>query len=343
MKNIRDLTREELNYYINSIGEKEYRAKQIFEWLHNKRIKNIDEMSNISNALKNNLKSNFRDETITIYKRYDSTDGSKKYVFRLYDGEFIETVLLNAKYGYSICISSQVGCNMGCLFCASGKNGLRRNLDANEMLSQIYEIEKDLNINIGNIVIMGSGEPLNNLKNVINFLKNISDKDGKNISLRNITLSTCGIVEKVYELADLKLNIYLAISLHAPNDDIRKKIMPIAKIYSIDELFKAIKYYYDKTKRRITFEYSIMKNINDSIDISNQLVSLLNQNLKNVDYIVNLIKVNDIGDKIFEEPTEEDVMRFKNNLEKNKIKVTIRRRQGIDISASCGQLVAKLR
>ena len=341
MINIKSLTKSELTKYLLNRNEPKYRANQIFRWLHRDKIDDFSKMTNINKNLICDLKENFTLDKITIYKKIESVDGSIKYLIKLYDDNIIESVLLKAKYGFTVCMSSQVGCNMGCKFCASTKNGLIRNLDVYELLSQFYIIKKDTDLNISNIVIMGSGEPLNNFENFIKFLDIINDVDGENLSHRNITISTCGIVDKIYKLADMNLSITLALSLHASSDIIRNSIMPISKKYKLNEVLGAMKYYYKKTKRRITFEYSLIKNINDSVNCAKDLTKLLISEMKNngVDFNVNLIPINTIDNGIFLPPDKKQIMVFKKVLEDSKINVTVRRSQGKDISGSCGQLV----
>ena len=341
MINIKNLTKSELNEHLLKLGEPKYRANQIFTWIHRDKIDNFNKMTNISKKLITELNNNFLIDTTMIYKRFESVDGSIKYLIKLYDDNIIESVLLKAEYGFTVCISSQVGCNMGCKFCASTKGGLIRNLTTDELLSQFYLIKKDTGLKISNIVIMGSGEPLNNFDNLIKFFDVINDIDGENLSLRNITLSTSGIVDKIYQLADMKFQITLALSLHASNDDIRNLIMPISKKYKLDEVLKAMSYYYKKTKRRITFEYILIKDINDKLDYAKELSKLLKEEFKNnnVEFNVNLISINKIDNCIFLPPSSKQIINFQNVLKENKINATIRRSQGKDISGSCGQLV----
>ena len=341
--NIRNLTKKELNEYFIKMDEPKFRANQVFNWIHKNKINDFNQITNIKKDLILNLQNDFDIYTATIYKKFSSIDGSKKYLFKLYDNNIIETVLLKANYGFTVCISSQVGCSMGCLFCASTKNGFKRNLEVYELLLQYYEIKKDINVNSMNIVIMGSGEPLNNFSNLIKFFYIINDIDGENLSLRNITVSTCGIVEKIYELANMKFPITLALSLHAPNDYIRNKIMPISKKYKLETVFDSIKYYYKTTKRRITIEYSLIEGINSDINSCKELIDLLNKNFikNNIEFNVNLIPINKIENCKFNPPSKICINKFKSNLEKNKIHVTIRRSQGMDISGSCGQLVSR--
>lgn len=344
MKNIRDLTKIELNNYLDSLGEPRYRLKQIFNWLHKSIVYDMAEMTNVSKKLLSQIESDFLVDFPIIKEEFISKkDETRKYLIKLTDGNIIETVLMKYKYGFSICISSQVGCNMGCKFCASGMNGLLRNLSVYELLAQVYLVSKHIDKHISNIVIMGTGEPLNNFDNIIKFLNIINDEEGQNISLRNITISTCGIVNNIYKLADMKMPINIALSLHASNDDIRRSIMPISKKYTIVELIDSMYYYYTMTGRRVTFEYSLIDNVNDSKECAEELANLLKDRYKNkqMDYLVNLIPINKVKGLSYDTPKDGRIYRFKDILEKNKIDVTIRRELGSDISGSCGQLRAK--
>lgn len=331
---IKSLYLNEIADLLKAIDEPNYRAKQIFSWLQ-KRIISYDEMSNIPKSLRNKLSNLYPIKKISIYKKLVSTiDGTVKYLFRLDDNEFIESVVMKYKHGYSICISTQVGCRMGCSFCASGLHGLIRNLYPSEMLSQITFAQKDLNIRISNVVLMGIGEPLDNYDNVIRFLRLVSDKDGLNIGLRHISLSTCGIVPKIYELVNEKLPITLSISLHAPNNEIRDKIMKINLKYKVEELIEACKDFYKKTKRRISFEYAVIENVNNL----DSCVEDLSKLLKNFPCHINLIPANPVKEKEHRVPSKKAVINFKNKLEAKGLNVTIRRTLGSDINASCGQL-----
>lgn len=345
MKNIRDLTIEELENIIIQNGEKKYRAKQIFNWLHKKCVCNLNEMSNIPKRLIAYFEENFDCDMPIIYSEFVSNiDETKKYIIKLNDNNYIETVLMKYKFGYSICISSEVGCDMQCIFCASTIGGMKRNLHTYELLSQIYLIENKNNIKISHIVIMGSGEPLLNFDNIIKFLEIINNNEGQNISFRHITISTCGIVPNIDKLSSFSLPINLAISLHAPTDVIRKKIMPIANKYNLKTLLASCKNYFQKTKRRLTFEYILIKNINSSYDDCKKLINLFDISFnKTVDFVVNLIPVNDINDKQnikLLKPTIDEIKKFKGTLEKHGVATTVRRELGADISGSCGQLRA---
>ena len=326
---------EELNNYILSIGEKKFRAAQIYEWLHVKLASSFSDMSNLSKNLREVLERDCIIRMPRILEMYESKiDGTRKYLFGLYDGCVIESVLMKYKHGNSVCISSQVGCRMGCRFCASTIDGLERNLTPSEMIGQIYMIQKDIGERVSNIVVMGSGEPFDNYDNLIRFIGLITSEKGLNISSRNITVSTCGLVPNIIRFADEKLQVTLAISLHAPNDEKRREIMPVANKYSIDEILKACHYFYDKTKRRITFEYSLIEHVNDSKEEALALAKLLQK----LNCHVNLIPVNPIKERDYKHSKEEYIMKFKRILEDNKVNVTIRREMGADINAACGQL-----
>ena len=335
MKDIKSLTLKELKTEMETIGEKSFRAGQIYEWLHKKLVSDFDEMTNISKNTREKLKNNYeftllRKEAVQISKE----DGTRKYLFSLSDGNMVESVFMKYHHGNSVCISSQVGCRMGCKFCASTLDGLERNLLPSEMLEQIYEITRDTNERVSNIVIMGTGEPMDNYDNVVRFIHMITDENGLNISQRNITLSTCGLVPGIYKLADEKLQITLALSLHATTDEKRKTIMPVANSYSIDELMEACQHYFDVTGRRISFEYSLIAGENDG-DEDARLLSVL---AGKVGAHVNLIPVNPVVERGFKEPDKQAVQAFKNKLEKKQINVTIRREMGRDIDGACGQL-----
>ena len=334
-KDIRSLNYEEMQEWIASIGEKTFRGRQIYEWLHQKQAESFEEMSNLSKSLREKLSKEFRIAKTEVVEKLESKiDGTCKFLFRLDDGNVIESVLMKYKHGNSVCISSQVGCRMGCRFCASTLDGLARNLEVSEMLGQIYAIQKISGERVSNVVIMGSGEPFDNYDNVVKFLHMLSDDKGLNISQRNITVSTCGIVEKIMKLADEKLQITLAISLHAPNDEVRKELMPVANRYTMAQIYEACQYYFAQTGRRITFEYSLVEGVNDSETYANMLSDYLN----GLNCHVNLIPVNPIKERNYKDTKPKYVENFKNILEKNKKNVTIRREMGRDINAACGQL-----
>ncbi|MBO4498432.1 MAG: 23S rRNA (adenine(2503)-C(2))-methyltransferase RlmN [Lachnospiraceae bacterium] len=335
-RNIAAMTLEELTELIKGYGEPAYRAKQIFERIHGGNALSLDEITNIPKALREKLTGDGIDIfPVKILERLESKlDGTRKYIIGLHDGNVIESVLMEYKHGFSICISSQVGCRMGCSFCASTVDGRIRNLDAGEMLGQIYAIQKREGIRIHSLVIMGSGEPMDNFDNVVRFLTLISDPLGLNLSGRNITVSTCGLVEKMRELADMKFTLTLAVSLHSPTDELRQTFMPVAKKYSIAQIMDAADYYFEQTGRRVTFEYSLIKGVNDTPECAQELSKLLAG--KNTH--VNLIPVNPIKERKWERSSDNNVSAFKLMLEKNRINVTIRRGMGADIDAACGQL-----
>lgn len=334
-EDIKGLSLPELTKVLETMSEKPFRAKQIYEWLHKKLVISFDEMTNISRPLREKLAQKYEIISITMVdKLVSKNDGTTKFLFRLGDGRVIESVLMKYKHGNSVCISSQVGCRMGCRFCASTLGGLERNLTASEMLSQVYEIQRILGERVSNIVVMGTGEPLDNYDNFLEFVHRISDENGLNISQRNITASTCGLVERIRQLAEENLQITLAISLHAPNDTMRRELMPVANKYTIAEIMEACHYYYEKTGRRITFEYSLVKDSNDSEEAALELSRLL----KGFNCHVNLIPVNPIKERNYRHSEEKYIQKFKLILERNGINVTIRRELGSDINAACGQL-----
>lgn len=336
--NLRDLDFDEMVDLSLSFGEKKFRAKQLFEWVHKKQATDIDDMTNLSQDFREKLKQNYTLSGVKIVNRQISKmNDTKKYLFSLPDGNVIESVWMKYKHGNSVCISSQVGCRMGCTFCASTLLGLTRSLTTGEMLSQIYEIQRDTGERVSNVIVMGMGEPLDNYNNLIKFIKLLSHPDGICISQRNITVSTCGLVDKIYDLMEENLQITLAISLHAPNDKIRQRTMPIAKKYSIDEIFKTCSDYFDKTKRRITFEYSMISGVNDRKEHALELA----RRCSGLNCHINLIPLNEVKERECQRSTDEDISNFKIILEKNRINVTIRREMGSDIDAACGQLRKK--
>ncbi len=332
---IKSLTFDELKEYMLSISEPAFRAKQLYEWMHVRQAKGFDVMSNIPVALQKKLDGQCDYVCLKpVNVQVSAEDGTTKYLWELSDGNLIESVLMRYHHGNSVCISSQAGCRMGCRFCASTLDGLARNLTASEMLDQIYRITELSGERVSNVVVMGSGEPMDNFDNFVKFQKMLTDDKGLNISARNLTVSTCGIVPKIYELADMKLQLTLAISLHAPNDVLRKQLMPIANKYSVAEIIAACRYYFDKTGRRITFEYSLCKGQNDSDECADELANLI----KGLNCHVNLIPVNPIKERDFRQSEQYTVKKFKNKLEKYGINVTIRREMGRDIEGACGQL-----
>ncbi|NMB42609.1 MAG: 23S rRNA (adenine(2503)-C(2))-methyltransferase RlmN [Clostridiales bacterium] len=332
---IKSLNIKELENLIEKLGDKKFRSKQIFDWLHVKLVDQIDEMTNLSKNLRQQLRENCQVTSLKILRKQENkAKDTIKYLFELHDKRVIESVFMRYKHGNSVCISSQVGCKMGCKFCASTIGGLERNLTPGEMLDQIYQIQKDLGERVTNVVVMGTGEPLDNYDNLIRFINLLTDENGLNISGRNVTVSTCGLVDKIYKLADEKLQITLAISLHAPNDELRRQIMPIANQYSIEEILEGCKYYFTTTGRRITFEYSLIDGVNDQEEHAHEL----GKKIKALNCHVNLIPVNPIKERKYKHSTSNQITQFKNILEKYGINVTIRREMGADIDAACGQL-----
>lgn len=337
-KDIKSLSLEELSAQIKDLGLPKFRAGQIFEWLHKYGVSSFDEMTNLSKELRASLSNDFYIADCIIEEKYvSSIDSTVKYLFRLNDGEYIESVIMKYKYGYTICVSSQVGCKMGCKFCASTLAGFKRNLTPSEIESQIHSAQKDLGIRISHIVLMGIGEPLDNYENVIRFLYNVNDKNGLNISMRNITLSTCGIVPRMYDLLNEGLQITLTVSLHAPNDEIRSKSMPVNDKWCMDEVLNACREYVNKTGRRVSFEYTLINGVNDSNECAEELAL----RLKGMLCHVNLIPVNDVKERGNVRSTDEAINRFLSILKKRGINATIRRTLGSDINASCGQLRRK--
>lgn len=332
---INSLTYEKLRVIIEDLGEKSFRAEQIFRFFHQRDGKDINTIAQIPRELRENLSEKFKVSGMEVLRKYHSKkDDTIKYLYLLDDNNIIESVVMKYPHGYSQCISTQVGCRMGCSFCASTKDGLIRNLSSAEMLNQIYNAERDLGIRISNIVLMGSGEPLDNLDNVLDFFSIINHEKGRNISLRSITLSTCGIVPGIYRLAKEDIPITLSISLHSPFDDKRQEIMPIAKGYSLKELMESLREYVRITNRRITFEYTLIEGVNDSEEEAKEISKLLKGLLSHV----NLIPLNPIKEYDKGRPDKDHVLRFQNLLQRFGVQTTIRKEMGSDISASCGQL-----
>ena len=335
---ILSMTFSELSDEFNLLGYPKFRAKQVYEWFHKHFVNDYDEMSNLPKNLREELKEKLPIYSCKIEKKQVSRiDNTVKYLFQLHDGDFIESVVMKYKYGYTICVSSQVGCKMGCAFCASTLGGFKRSLTAGEILSQLYTAQKDIGERISHIVLMGMGEPLDNFENVMRFLELVTDENGINISMRNISLSTCGVVPKIEELLKKHLQLTLSISLHAPDDEIRSSIMPINKKYSVDELLKICRKYTQETSRRISFEYSMLSGFNDT----DECARLLASKLKGMLCHVNLIPVNEVAESPYKPSTPERIERFVDILSKNGINTTVRRKLGSDIDASCGQLRLK--
>ena len=334
MNNIYDYTHEMLTEYILNIGEKKYRANQIFDWLYKKRVKTFDEMTNLSDVIIERLKKDFYFNTLKVVVESKSLDGTVKYLYALEDGHLIESVVMSHSYGYSICVTSQVGCNMGCRFCASGLLKKKRNLTSGEMLSQVLQTEERFGQRISHIVVMGIGEPFDNYTHLMNFLNNANNHKGLEIGARHITVSTCGIADKIKAYADEQLQINLAISLHAPNNHIRNEIMPINKKYPIETVIEAIEYYMTKTNRRITIEYIMIKDLNDQIEHALELSKLL----KGLNVYINLIPYNEVIEAPYKRSKPETMDAFLRTLKEQKINATLRKEQGHDIDAACGQL-----
>lgn len=332
---IKSLTLPELTEALKGLGQPAFRAKQIYEWLHVKLAGGYDDMTNLSKGLRETLKEKY---PVTLLEEVTSlhsqTDETVKYLFRLHDDRVIESVLMKYHHGNSVCISSQVGCRMGCTFCASTIGGKERDLLPSEMLDQVYRIQVLSGERVSNIVVMGTGEPFDNYDNLIRFLRLVTDPDGINISARNITVSTCGIPDRIRDFAMEGLPITLALSLHAPNNELRKKLMPVAKKYELDEVLDAFVYYYEKTGRRLTFEYSLVEGVNDETEHAKALAALV----KGLNCHINLIPVNPIKERDYRKSENTKIQNFKKTLEKYRINVTIRREMGADINAACGQL-----
>lgn len=332
---MKSLNLKEMTEVLQEMGEKAFRAKQIYQWIHQKHVNSYSEMTNIS---KNLIKSLEERTSFTCLKKemvqISKLDGTRKYLFLLEDGNVIESVLMRYKHGNSVCISSQVGCRMGCRFCASTLDGLVRGLTPAEMLDQIYQIGKDIGERISNVVVMGTGEPLDNYENLLKFIELLTDENGLHISQRNVTISTCGIVPRIRDLAHENLAITLALSLHASNQMKRLELMPVANKYDIHEVLDACKYYFDQTGRRITFEYSLVGGVNDTNQDARELCELI----KGINCHVNLIPVNPIKERDYVQSNAKVIEAFKNKLEKEGINVTVRREMGRDIDGACGQL-----
>lgn len=332
---IKSLSLDELKTEVVKLGEKPYRAKQLYEWMHVKLARSYGEMTNLPKDLREKLSEDY--EYISLKEvtvQTSGLDGTKKYLFELADGNLVESVWMQYHHGNSVCISSQVGCRMGCRFCASTLDGLERNLTPSEMLDQIYAISRSTGERVSNVVVMGTGEPLDNYDNLLRFIHMVTDESGLNISQRNITVSTCGIVEYMKRLADQKLQITLALSLHGSTQEKRRELMPVANRYDISEVIDACRYYFDQTGRRVTFEYSLVGGVNDTDEDAENLCRLID----GLNCHVNLIPVNPIKERDYVESERKDVLRFQKKLEKRHINATIRREMGRDIDGACGQL-----
>ena len=337
MKNIKDYNLEELKQEIENIGEKKFRAEQIFKWLYQEKVKSFDEMTNLSLELRDKLKENYTMCNFKILKKQESKDGTIKYLFDVLDGNAIETVLMSYHHGYSLCVSSQIGCKMGCKFCASTGIDFIRNLSSGEIVEQILAVEQDEKVRISNVVFMGIGEPLDNYDNVINAIHILNNQKGLSIGARHISISTSGLVPKIYELAKENIPCTLSISLHATTNKKRSEMMPVNNSYPIEELIKACKFYLEKTNRRISFEYALAKDNNDNIEDAKGLIKLLKGMLCHV----NLIPINKIENGKFTKSSNDNIIKFRDYLNDNGIVATIRRELGSDIDAACGQLRRK--
>ena len=337
MQSIYNYTEEMWKEYLINMGEKPFRASQMMEWFYRHRIHAFQELSNISKKFIAHLEENFIIDELKCVTRQISSDGTQKFLFELSDGNLIETVLMNHNYGYSVCVTSEVGCNMGCVFCASGMKKKLRNLTTAEMVLQVLMVSTLAEIRVSHVVVMGIGEPFDNYDNVINFLKIINHAKGLEIGARHITVSTCGLVPKIREYASFDLQVNLAISLHAPKNEIRDQIMPINKRYPLEELMDAVKYYISITGRRVTFEYILLRDINDTKECANALADLIGK--ENI--YVNLIPYNEVIEKPYKRSKEETMRAFYDTLYKRGINVQLRKEQGSDIDAACGQLRSK--
>ncbi len=334
-QDIKSFTMEELAEKLCGMGHPAYRASQVYGWLHSRLAGSFEEITNLPKAMRKELAEAFRIVSLTpVEIKVSKIDGTRKYLFALSDGTVIESVWMKYRHGNSVCISSQAGCRMGCKFCASTLDGLERSLLPSEMLDQVYQIQKETGERVSNVVVMGSGEPFDNYENLVRFIRLLSSREGLNISQRNITISTCGIVPGILRLAKEGLPVTLALSLHAPNDGIREKLMPIAKTYKLDQVLEACRAYFRETGRRVTYEYSLVKGVNDSLKDARALGALLKKQQGHI----NLIPVNPIKERTFRQSDQTSIQAFKNVLEKNGINVTIRREMGRDINGACGQL-----
>ena len=336
MENIYGVTYEKLEDYFLSLNEKKFKANQLYTWLYDKKITSFDEITDIKKPIIEKIKESFYLGNIKLVN-VERDKLVNKYLFELEDGEHVESVLMRHDYGTSVCVSSQVGCNMGCRFCESGRRKKVRNLTKGEMTEQILKIENDINEKVTHVVIMGIGEPFDNYENVTDFIKIINHPKSLAIGSRHITLSTCGIAPKIREFAHFPYQVNLALSLHAPNDELRNKIMPINKAYPLKEVINALKYYYNETNRRITFEYIMLENINDSAKEAQELCSLL----KGMNCYINLIPYNETNNIDFKRSKKEKILEFYDIIKKNNMNVTIRKEFGSNISAACGQLRSK--
>ncbi|MBG9819414.1 23S rRNA (adenine(2503)-C(2))-methyltransferase RlmN [Bacillus safensis] len=342
MPSIYSFELHEMKEWLKEQGEKPFRAAQIFEWLYEKRVTSFDDMSNLSKELREKLKNQFAITTLKTVIKQTSQDGTIKFLFELHDGYTIETVLMRHEYGNSVCVTTQVGCRIGCTFCASTLGGLKRNLEAGEIVAQVLKVQQALDETderVSSVVIMGIGEPFDNFDEMLAFLKIINHDNGLNIGARHITVSTSGIIPKIYQFADEQMQINFAVSLHAPNTEIRSRLMPINKAYKLPKLMEAIEYYIQKTGRRVSFEYGLFGGVNDQVHHAEELADLL----KGIKCHVNLIPVNYVPERDYVRTPREQIFLFEKTLKERGVNVTIRREQGHDIDAACGQLRAKER
>jgi 23S rRNA (adenine2503-C2)-methyltransferase len=339
---IYSLQLHELKEWLTNNGEKPFRAEQIYDWLYKKRVSLFEDMNNLSKGLRDKLSENFQITTLKTVIKQSSSDGTIKFLFELHDGYSIETVLMRHDYGNSVCVTTQVGCRIGCTFCASTLGGLKRHLEAGEIVAQVVTVQQALDETderVSSVVIMGIGEPFDNYDNMMAFLKIINNDKALMIGARHITVSTSGIVPKIYQFADESMQINFAISLHAPNTELRSRLMPINRAYKLDDLMKSVRYYIDKTGRRISFEYGLFGGVNDSVEHAEELADLL----KGLKCHVNLIPVNYVPERDYVRTPKDKIFAFEKTLKNRGINVTIRREQGHDIDAACGQLRAKER
>ena len=339
---IYSLQLDELKEWLQENNEKAFRGEQIFEWLYKKRVTSFEDMSNLSKNLRQLLQDNFTITTLNTIIQQTSSDGTIKFLFELHDGYSIETVLMRHDYGNSVCVTTQVGCRIGCTFCASTLGGLKRNLEAGEIVAQVVKVQQaldELGERVSSVVIMGIGEPFDNFNNMLGFLKIINHEKALNIGARHITVSTSGIIPKIYEFADQNMQINFAISLHAPNTELRSRLMPINRAYKLPDLMEAIRYYVDKTGRRVSFEYGLFGNVNDQVEHAEELANLV----KGIKCHVNLIPVNYVPERDYVRTPKDQIFLFEKTLKNHGVNVTIRREQGSDIDAACGQLRAKER
>ena len=339
---IYSLEPQELKEWLKENGEKPFRADQILQWLYKQRVSSFDDMSNLSKSLRDKLEANFTLTTLKTLIQQTSADGTMKFLFELHDGYSIETVLMKHEYGNSVCVTTQVGCRIGCTFCASTLGGLKRNLEAGEIVAQVVKVQQaldEMDERVSSVVIMGIGEPFDNYDEMMSFLRIINHEKGLHIGARHITVSTSGIVPKIYQFADENLQINFAISLHAPNNELRGKLMPINRAYKLPQLMEAVKYYVEKTGRRITFEYGLFGGENDQVEHAIELADLI----KGLKCHVNLIPVNYVPERDYVRTPKEQITLFEKTLKSKGVNVTVRREQGHDIDAACGQLRAKER